>query len=307
MSKKILLVGAGAVGVYFCGRLAQAGCDVTVIARSEYESVKANGYNIESINGDFKWQPKVIKSAIDYQDEADYIFVTTKVLPEVDVPSMIKDVVTPKSVIVLIQNGLDIEVDIHKAFPNNEIISSIAYIGVSRAGAGEVRHTGGGTLSCGTYLANSISESATTLNQLYAKAQVSCELVEDIELKRWQKLLWNVPFNTISVVGGGLDTKEMMADENICQLAWNLMCEVQLVARHYGRELPDSILEYNMEYTRNFPPYKTSMLLDYEHGRPLEVEAIVGNVLKRAAQKGLKLPHIESIYALLSALNNKNI
>ena len=107
---KILIFGAGAVGAYFGGRLAQAGADVAVVGRSDYEEVKKNGFEIESIKGDFSFMPsQVVRSAAEYQGEADLIIVASKVLPAIDVPSMIKDAVHKNTVIMLAQNGIAIE------------------------------------------------------------------------------------------------------------------------------------------------------------------------------------------------------
>ena len=81
----ILISGAGAVGAYFGGRLGAAGADVSVICRSDYDEVKANGFQISSVKGDFVFKPsQVLRSASEYQGKADLIIVSSKVLPEID-------------------------------------------------------------------------------------------------------------------------------------------------------------------------------------------------------------------------------
>ncbi len=307
MTKKILLVGPGAVGVYFVGRIAKTNpnCDVTVLARSEYEFVKEHGYKITSFNGSFNWKPKMIQDIKEYQDEADFIFITTKVLPQADVISLIKPVVTPKTVLVLIQNGLNIEKPIKAAFPNNRILSTVAYIGISRIGVGTIKHTGGGELSCGEYPPQKADELLEGLKVLFDNAKVKFNILDDIEQMRWQKLLWNLPFNSLSVICGGVDTQVLIQDEKIYALIWKIMREIQQVAKLCGHELPLAMLERNMQFTKEFPPYKTSMLIDYENGRKMEVEAIVGSVLQIAREKYITLSCIETIYATLSMINSK--
>ena len=161
---RVLVVGAGGVGVYFSGRLAQAGAEVTVVARSDYEVASRSGYEIQSIAGDFHFTPAaVLKHAADYEGEADYVILTAKVLPDADAVELLRPAVrSPKSVIVLIQNGIDIERKVAEAFPENEILSTIAYIGVSSAarfrsapgqrrsedGELSLRNRGGGPAAC---------------------------------------------------------------------------------------------------------------------------------------------------------------
>ena len=152
---KVLLIGAGGVGVYFCGRLAQGGeAEVSVVARSEYEVAVKNGYQVQSVAGDFSFHPdRVLRSAEEFPGGADYIILATKVLPEVEPVALLRPALerSPHGVIVLIQNGVEIEEPIRAAFPDRELISTIAYVGVSRPAPGRVHHFGSGTLRMGVY------------------------------------------------------------------------------------------------------------------------------------------------------------
>ncbi|MHB9138308.1 MAG: ketopantoate reductase family protein [Victivallaceae bacterium] len=303
---KILVFGAGAVGAYFGGRLAQAGAEVSVVCRSDYDSVKESGYRIKSIEGDFQFMPvQVCRSAADYQGDADIVMVTTKVLPGTNVPELIRPAVSANASIFIIQNGIDVEKDFAEAFPGAEIISSIAYIGVARAGNGYINHEGAGRLHAGMYPEGKPSPRLEQLAKLFEKAGVDCKVVDDIVLSRWIKLVWNVPFNPVSVLAGCVNTQEMAQNPELEQLCSNLMVEVCEVAKACGKELPLDMVEKNLNYTRNFPPYKTSMLLDYENRRPLEVEAILGNVIRNAETNNVPIPHIRTIYALLLSVDRK--
>jgi 2-dehydropantoate 2-reductase len=132
-------------------------------------------------------------------------------------------------------------------------------------------------------------------------------VTDDIALERWKKLLWNLPFNPVSVLGGGLDSKELCDGADIEQLCSTLMDEVISVANACGVPLDRSMAEAQLEYTRNFPAYKTSMLQDFEAGRPLEVDAIIGNVLKLAVSHDIEVPVIRCCAALLYSMNRKNL
>ena len=302
---EVLIVGAGGVGAYFGGRLAQGGATVSVVCRSDYEYVKNSGFDIKSINGDFVFKPdQVCRTVQEYTGNPDFIIVSLKALPEIDAVEMIFPAVREKSAIVLLQNGIDIEHDMCNAYPDNELISGIAYIGVARRGKGLIEHQGGGTLSIGLFPEGE-SDSVQTLYNIWVNAGVECKISSDIIRKRWEKLLWNVPFNSISVLAGNRNTKEIMSDELLVDLAEKMMWEVVKVSEACGVGLDHELVEWNLEYTRNFPPYKSSMLLDYENGRRMESDAILGNVLKLAKQKGLVIPHIETVFALLNSRNKQ--
>lgn len=306
---KILISGAGAVGAYFGGRLNSAGAEVSVICRSDYNEVKQNGFQISSTKGDFVFKPsQVIRSASEYQGTADLIIVGSKVLPEIDTVSMIRDAVKPGTVILLAQNGIDIEKDIHAAFPDNELLSAIIYIGCTKNAPGIIAHTGGpGSMTFGEFRHHEAGKTAHELLELFKQTPCPAELVGNIQYYRWKKLLWNIPFNSISVLGGSLLTNEMTDRGNLEKLCSDIMYEIIAVARSNGIELAESLVSENIEYTRNFTPYATSMLADFRRKRPLEVEAIVGNVCRIAQANNVEIPRIQTIYALLCAVAAKNI
>lgn len=300
---KILNVSSGAVGAYFCGRLAQKGADVAVTVRSDRELIAAEGFAIKSIAGDFVFKPQaVLSSAAEYQESADYLVLTSKVLPDADMVELMRPAVKPDTVIVLIQNGIGIEDALARAFPENEILSAIAYIGVSRIAPGKLEHKGAGKLIIGKF-GGGESSACKALCEMFEAAGVSAEYTLDIAFYRWKKLLWNVPFNALSVLGGGLLTGEMTDNGTTEALCKELMKEVIAVARANKVALPDSMVEENIEYTRNFPPYKTSMLIDCENSRPLEVDAIVGRVVANAQAHNIAVPHLETLYAILKAFD----
>ena len=305
---KVLVFGAGAVGAYFGGRLAQAGADVSVVGRSDYEEIKKNGFEIKSIKGDFSFMPsQVVRCGAEYQGKADLIIVSSKVLPEINIVDMIKDTVHKNTVIMLAQNGIAIENNVHNAFPDNELWRAVLYIGCTKIAPATLNHSGGlGSITFGKFDGGKACPLANEVYELFKKTPCTVELTENIQYFCWKKLLWNIPFNSISVIGGGLLTGEMTNRgllEDICR---NIMAEIIKVAATQGITLENELIEQNIEYTRSFTPYATSMLADYRRKRPLEVEAIVGNVYRIAAANNVEIPHIATIYALLESVNRKN-
>jgi len=309
MTKKpeIVLVGTGAVGSFYTGKLAQAGASVSFVCRSDFEEVQKNGVFIKSVLGDYSFRPKeVVRAISDYSGTPDYIIVATKVLPEINVPSLIAEKVDKNTTIVLLQNGINIEPPIMSAFPDNEIISGLAFICVSRESFGCIDHQDYGRLVLGTYPTGK-SPRAEELAALFNSVDVKCETNEDIITARWKKLVWNAPFNPMSVLAGGATTREMMNSPETLKLVQNVMKEVLALAEKTGNPIDSTFIDAMIEDTSKMTPYKTSMLLDYEGKRAMEVEAILGNAVRLAAEKKLPVPHLESLYGLLTLIDRKNI
>jgi 2-dehydropantoate 2-reductase len=305
MKPRILVVGTGAIGGFYGGKLAQAGALVSTLCRSDYEVVKAKGITVRSTLGDFHFTPeKVIPDLGEYGPPPDYILVGLKVLPEIDTAEIIKEVVGVETAIVLLQNGVEIEEPVARAFPDNEIISGLAFICATRTSPGHIDHTDFGRVVIGHYPAGT-SVKAEELARLFNEAGLKCEVTEDAVTARWRKLVWNAPFNPISVLGGGADTKTMMENPESLGLARKVMEEVCLIAAAAGHPLPEEIVQQNIDGTRAMAPYKSSMLVDFEAARPMEVEAILGNGLRAAKRHGVSAPHMESLYGLLKLVDKK--
>ena len=139
---------------------------------------------------------------------------------------------------------------------------------------------------------------------LLKQSGIPCDLDTDILSARWKKLVWNAPFNPISVLGGGVNTKTMMETPECLHLVISVMNEVSKLADASGHPLPEGFIEKNLNDTLKMTPYKTSMLLDFENNRQMEVEAILGNTVRIAEKFNIDIPYIKSLYALLTLINN---
>ncbi len=302
---RILLVGTGAVGGYYGGRLAQAGARITALCRSDYDAVSRKGITITSVAGDFHFKPaEVIRDIRKFRGNPDYIIVALKVLPEIDLAGMLDRVPGPHTSIVLLQNGIDIEAPVASAFPDSEIISALAFICASRPRHGHVEHQDFGTIAIGSYPAGA-SEKVARLADLFSRTVVPCRIENDIISARWKKLLWNAPLNPISVLAGGADTAEIMNSAPTLDLTRKIMEEVVLLSKRAGHPIPHDQINRSISDTIAMKPFKTSMLQDFEEGRPMEVEAILGNTLRIAGGHGISLPRIETLYGLLSLVDRK--
>lgn len=298
MSNNILIIGAGAIGAFYGALLARQGANVSVVCRSDYAAVKRHGFSIDSCDlGRWTFKPKhVLKSAAEYTERADYVILCTKVVDNVDRTALIREAISPDSAIVFIQNGVEIEPPIAAAFPDHEIISGLAFICNNRVGPGKISHLAYGRLSLGNF-PSGCSDKALRLCQLFRQAGIACHSSGDIVTARWQKNVWNAPFNPLSVISGGLLTCDILNSQ--AYFVRNIMRDVCNVAAAAGHRLPEDIIDRNFENTRAMPPYKTSMLLDYEKGLPMETEAILGNAVRAGRRHAVACHYLESVYAMM--------
>ncbi len=311
----VLVVGAGAIGAFYGAKLAQAGAEVTLVCRSDYDAVKAHGIDIASVWGDSHFTPAgVVSSVAEFaagggrqngecehereRRQADLVLVATKVLPEIDTAAMVRPAVGPGTAVLLLQNGVGIEAPVAAALPGTEILSGLAFACIWRAAPGKIVHQDYGRLAIGGY-PSGVSPRLKALGARLEAAGVPVTLTDCVQRDRWRKLVWNAPFNPISVLGGGISTREILADAEGAALSRAVMEEVVALAAADGWPLPPDVVRKNMDDTRVMEPYKTSMCLDFENGRPLEVEAILGNAVRAGRRLGVRTPHLDTLYALL--------
>lgn len=221
-------------------------------------------------------------------------------------PPLVKD----DSIVLVLQNGLGIETEIAQIVSNVNIIGGLCFLCSNKIAPGHIHHLDYGKITLGEYATNynavGITERMKAISQDFKNAGIEIELTEDLLLGRWKKLMWNIPYNGLSVI---LDatTDELMADMYTRTLVEQLMKEVQLGAKSTGRIIPDSFIQTMLDYTVKMKPYRTSMKIDFDENRPLEVEAIVGKPLRIAAEHDVSLPLIRCLYQQLKFLDNRNI
>lgn len=307
MSPSVLVVGAGAIGALFGSALSRRGAQVSVVCRSDYDAVRREGYHIHSpLLGEHRFQPhQVFRDVAECTSSPDYLLLTVKVLPQLDRVALIRPAVGPHTVIALIQNGIDIEQEIADAFPSNELLSSVAYIGVGRIGNGEIRHQpSADALTIGRY-PGGITTAAQQLGGMIEASGIKCRLTEDIVTARWHKAVWNGVFNPLSVAGGALDTATMLGTPQSREFVRTVMQEICAVAAATGHPQSPKLIDQLITQTHAMPAYKTSMALDYENRRPMEIEAILGNVVRAGRGKGVSIPALESLYAIAKMVEEK--
>lgn len=307
---RLLTVGTGAVGAIYSWRLSKT-CNVTAVCRSNYEIVKNDGFNIDSAKfGKDVFRPDQVTRTVSEcvtSEPFDYILVTLKALPECyNVADIIAPAVTKDTTIVLIQNGLGVEEPITERFPDNPIISIVAYIGTSQTEPGKIKMVGKESLVVGKYLGakRDSEKQRAEFIELLKKGDVDVQIVEDVEKVRWQKLFWNSAFSPVCAMTG-MNTTELLENKEAMKAVKDVMGEVIDAAIANGYEFDHDEQMKNMisRTEATAKNYKPSMQLDKERCSPMEIEVILGTPLKRAKAKGLSVPHLELIHSICSAAN----
>jgi 2-dehydropantoate 2-reductase len=301
----VLVIGTGAVGGFYGALLARAGCNVSVMARSDYEQIKQHGISIRSDTelGAWTFHPATTLNSIQkLNSPADVVLLCVKVTEDVDRVSLLKPHIGPTSTIVLLCNGVEIEREIAKAFPEHAIISGLAFVCVTRLAPGQIWHQAFGNLVLGDY-PSGISATTQALAHAFRIGGIECEATPHIVQARWQKCVWNAAFNPLSVLAGGLDTLTLI--EHAESLIRHVMAEVVEITLALDLTLPPKLIDDQINKTAKAPAYKTSMLLDHEAGRHMEVDAILGNTIQVARERGVGVPHLETLYSLMQMINRK--
>lgn len=308
-ARRYAVIGTGAVGGYYGGLLAKAGLEVHFLLRGDYGHVVQHGLVVESKNGDFRL-PKVnaYAQAAD-MPPADVVLVALKTTHNHLLASLLPPVLNPDSAVVLLQNGLGVEEEAARVAGPDGVLGGLCFLCSNKIGPGHFKHLDYGLVTLGEFSPTGAAVGVTDRMRAIASdfewAGIAVTLAEDLLTARWQKLLWNIPFSGLSVA---LDatTDEIMNDPAAHALAESIMREVHGAASRMGRAIDESFLRMMLANTARMPPYKTSMKIDYEQKRPLELEAILGNPLRAAQAAGADCARLEMLYRSLQFLDARN-
>jgi 2-dehydropantoate 2-reductase len=314
--RRYAIIGTGAIGGYYGACLQRGGAEVHFLLRSDYDHVSTHGITVESIQGDFTL-PKIYAHAdTETMPPVDGVVIALKTTQNHLLPELLKPLLGQTTAILTLQNGFALEDDWRSWIGLRPIFGGLCFVCCNKVGPGTIRHLDYGHVLLGEYRSDhqpaGISSQLRALADDFKAGGIAVDMTADLRLARWHKLVWNIPFNGLSVVMDAT-TDEMMGDPNIRQLAKQLMVEVVAAARQdgerlspgQGRQLAEGLTQQMLESTAQMKPYRTSMKIDFDEGRPLEVEAIFGNPLKAAQASGIQTPRIEMLYHQLKAIDRR--
>ena len=309
------VIGVGGVGGYYGIHLARAGCEMHYLMRSGGERARAEGLTLEShevtrhvehsgqitIHDDWATIPQV-----------DVALVAVKAHANADVAPRLAGLLRPGGAVVLVQNGIDAEPGYAAALSDAgrddvTVLGGLAFLAAERLEPHRFAHYGFGALTIGGYgrgyQPTGMLPVITAIADDLGRADVPVVAADDLLLARWQKLLWNIPFNGLSVV---LDARTDALVRDATELVVALMAEVVAAAAADGRRIPDGAVEGMLANTRAMVPYAPSMKVDFDHGRRLELGQMYRAPLDRAARNGLECPRIAMLAQQLAFLDARN-
>ena len=312
-SPRIGIIGTGAIGGFYGLMLARAGFDVHFLLRSEYAVVSEQGLRVNSgVHGALHLHPVQAYAQAADMPPCDWLLVGTKSTGNVELAPTLAQVAAPDAKVVLLQNGLDVEDSLREHLPASlHLLGGLCYIGVHRSGPGVVEHQALGRVNLGYHSGSAANDENRQKEiveagaALFHKAGIESQAMANVHQARWHKLVWNVPFNGLSVLLKA-GTTNLMADASSRELIQALMAEVIQGAHACGHEIPASYAEQMFAMTETMEDYLPSMYHDYMHKRPLELAAIYARPLSAAKAAGCELPRMQALHQALSCIDRHN-
>ncbi|AIR90271.1 putative 2-dehydropantoate 2-reductase [Pseudomonas cremoricolorata] len=306
---RIGIIGSGAIGGFYGLMLARAGFDVHFLLRSEYAAVAERGLTVESrVHGSLNLPVQAYADAADLPP-CDWLLVGAKATSNAELAPLLVQTAAPGAKVLLLQNGLGMEELLRPALRDDmHLLGGLCFICVHREGPGTVRHQALGAVNLGYHSGPAADAGQAIVEEgaeLFHRAGIDSQAMPDLALARWQKLVWNVPYNGLSVLLGA-STSALMGDPDSRASIEALMAEVVEGARACGHEVGDGYAAHLLRVTEQMPDYWPSMYHDHVQQRPLELQAIYAEPLARARAIGCVLPRMQALYQALAFIDRRN-
>jgi 2-dehydropantoate 2-reductase len=304
MPYKYAVIGTGAIGGYYGGKLAHAGNGIHFLLHSDYRYVKENGLKIDSIDGDLVLPHINAYNKTSDMPQCDVILIGLKSINNRLLKELLPPIIHKDSVVILIQNGLGIEEDLQKDFPDLNIAGGLAFICSAKTGQGHISHLDYGKLNLGSYSTpvNILDQVCSDLNNAGIDANVL-----ELELARWMKLVWNIPYNGMTVALN-TSTDKLMDHPATAQLIKDMMLEVIHAANCVGNDrfsIPEQFADEMLDMTKKMTPYSPSMKLDFDAKRPLEIEYIYSRPIQVAKAAGYEMSQVSMLEKQLKFIESQ--
>ncbi|MEQ1825963.1 MAG: putative 2-dehydropantoate 2-reductase [Pirellula sp.] len=304
---KFAIVGTGALGGFYGGLLAKAGSDVHFLMRSDADFVRQQGLQVETKLGDFHLPHVNVYSSVRDMPKCDCIILGLKSTQNQRLPELLPPLMHDDSIVLVLQNGLHVEQATRAVVGPGRVAGGCCFLCSNKIGPGHVRHLDYGKILMGPFRGLDDSEPGPDMKRLaeiqseMTAAGIECQSTESLTLARWRKLMWNIPFNGLSVILNS-STNKIMEHPESRALAEAIIREVRQTACDCGHFIEPEFVQYMMDHTDVMVPYDSSMRLDFLAGRPIEVEAIYGNALRAAERQNVDSPIVRTMYRQLKFL-----
>jgi 2-dehydropantoate 2-reductase len=291
---KIAVVGTGALGGWYAGLLAEAGHAVHCLARSDYEKINGDGLTLRN-----KGTQRVVRVASAAPEASaigpcDLVVVTLKSTSNDALPRLVGPLLGPATLVVTLQNGMGNVEALAKLLPTERVVAGLCFVCINRVAPAVIDTTLAGYVRMAA-AAGPINPAVERCVEVFAAAGVDCQAEASLEAVLWKKLCWNIPFNGLSIAGGGITTDLILADPALNERAYLLMKEVQAAAVARGHGFEDAHIKRQFVVTVGMGPYRPSSLIDFLEGREVEVEGIWGEPLRRGLAAGVPMPETQRL------------
>lgn len=311
-SLRIGVIGTGAIGGFYGLMLARAGMDVHFLLRSEYPEVAERGLLLNSAeHGELTLNPVQAYADVADMPPCDWLLIGAKATSNADLAPLITRAAAPGAKVVLLQNGMGAEEALRPLLPDSlHLLGGLCFICVHRAGPGIIEHQSQGMINLGYHSGPASAEERQQIIEqgaaFFREASVPSTPVPSLEHARWHKLIWNIPFNGLSVVLNS-GTTALMEHAQTRELIESLMDEVVAGAAACGHSMPEGLVKKMLAGTERMGfDYLPSMYHDFLHQRPLELQAIYAEPLAAAAAAGVELPRIKALFQCLTFIDLRN-
>ena len=303
---RIVIFGTGGVGGYFGARLAQAGEDVTFIARGEHlAAIKANGLKIDSSSGDFVVYPAKATDDVREVGETDLVILGVKAWQVPEAARAIKPLVGPKTIVVPMQNGVDAVPQLVAELGSENVIGGLCRIVSFVVAPGHIRHTGFTPSIIIGELDNQRSDRIVRIEQVFKHAGLDTTIAADIQVALWTKFLFIASFSGVGAVANA-PARVLRSDPNWRGQMLSAMQEIYALAHARGVKMPPDSVDKVMAAVDGLPEDTTSsMQRDIAARKPSELDSQNGAVVRMAREAGVAAPTHTLIYEILKPLEAK--
>ena len=297
---RIVVFGTGGVGGYFGGRLAQAGEEVTFIARGEHlRAIKAHGLKVDSSSGDFVIHPAKATDNVGEVGETDLVVLGVKAWQVPEAARAIKPLVGPATTVMPLQNGVDAVPQLVAELGPDNVIGGLCRIVSFVVAPGHIRHADFAPTIIIGELDNRRTERIAKIEEVFKHAGLDTTIAADIEVALWTKFLFIASFSGIGAVANA-PVGVFRSDPKWRAHLLSAMEEIYALAHARGVKLPSDSVERVMAAVDGFPEDATSsMQRDIAAGKPSELDSQNGAVVRMARESGIEVPTHTFIYQTL--------
>jgi 2-dehydropantoate 2-reductase len=295
----------GAIGGFYGAKLAHAGKEVHFLSHSDYQYVKERGLQVDSCDGSFHLPQINAYGAASDMPKCDVVLIGLKTVNNHLLTELLPPLLKEDTLVVLIQNGIGVEEDVQKMFPEVQLAAGLAFICSAKTEPGKVNHQCYGYINIGNYSCKQ-QEKIDEVVDDFRKAGVDANEVEYLEA-RWKKAVWNMPFNGMTVALN-TQTDILLQHPSTLQLIKDQMMEVIEAAQACGvKNIDESFAEKMIYNTVHMTPYSPSMKLDFDFKRPMEINYLYTRPIEKAREAGYQMRKLEMLEQELRFLESKRL